>query len=65
MTDAELAARLDEIVAAAAARKAAAEPGPSPPPPRQPAPEREPDPDKPDLSQPGALTESLRAMGLM
>ena len=65
MTDAELAARLDEIVAAAAARKAAAEPGPSPPPPRQPAPEREPDPDKPDLSQPGALAESLRAMGLM
>jgi hypothetical protein len=65
VTDAELAARLDEIVAAAAARKAAAEPGPSPPPPRQPAPEREPDPDKLDLSQPGALTESLRAMGLM
>ena len=29
------------------------------------APEREPDLDKPDLSRPGALTESLRAMGLM
>jgi hypothetical protein len=30
-----------------------------------PPPGREPDPDKPDLSKPGALTESLRAMGLM
>ena len=61
-TDAELAARLDEIVAAAA-RQAAEEP--SPPPPPRPPPGREPDPDKPDLSKPGALTESLRAMGLM
>jgi len=63
-TDAELAARLDEIVAAAA-RQAAEEPRPSPPPPRPPPPEREPGLDKPDLSRPGALTESLRAMGLM
>ena len=35
------------------------------PPPRPPPPGQEPDPDKPDLSKPGALTESLRAMGLM
>src|SRR6266536_1685842 len=44
-TDAELAARLDEIVAAAA-RQAAEEP--SLPPPPRPPPGREPDPDKPD-----------------
>ena len=65
MTDAELAAQMDEIVAADAARQPAGEPQPSPPPPRPPPPGREPDPDKPDLSRPGALTESLRAMGLM
>jgi hypothetical protein len=64
MTDAELAARIQEIVAAAAARKATGEPQPAPPPPRPP-PEPEPGPDKPDLSRPGALTEALRAMGLM
>jgi hypothetical protein len=64
-TEAEFMARLDRMVAAAAARLAAGEPSPSPPPPRQPPPGREPDPDKPDLSRPGALTESLRAMGLM
>ena len=64
-TEAEFMARLDRMVAAAAARQPAAEPSPSPPPPRPPPPEREPDPDKPDLSKPGALTESLRAMGLM
>jgi hypothetical protein len=65
MSDAELAARIDEIVAVTAARQPAAEPSPSPPLPRQPTPEREPDPDKPDLSRPGALPESLRAMGLI
>jgi hypothetical protein len=64
-TEAEFNARLDRMVAAAAARQPAEKPSPSPPPPRQPPPEREPDPDKPDLSKPGALTESLRAMGLM
>jgi hypothetical protein len=64
-TEAEFRARLDRIVAAAAARQPAEKPSPSSPPPRQPTPEREPDPDKPDLSKPGALTESLRAMGLM
>ena len=63
-TDAEFLARLDEVVAAAA-RQPAGESSSSPPPPRQPPPEPEPDPDKPDLSKPGALTESLRAMGLM
>ena len=63
-TEAEFMARLDRMVAAAAASQPAEAPGPSPPP-RQPSPVREPDPDKPDLSQPGALTESLRAMGLM
>ena len=62
-TEAEFRARLDRMVAAAAARQPAGQPGPSPPPPRQSPPE--PDPDKPDLSQPGALIESLRAMGLM
>jgi hypothetical protein len=62
-TDAEFHARLDRMVAAAAARQLAEEP--SPPSTPQPPPEREPDPDKPDLSKPGALTESLRAMGLM
>ena len=65
MTDAELAARIDEMVAAAAARQPAEEPQPLSPPPQQPPPGREPDPDKPDLSKPGALTECLRAMGLM
>ena len=65
MTDAALAARIDEIVAAAAARKATGAPQPTPPPSRPPSPGQEPDPDKPDLSKPGALTESLRAMGLM
>jgi hypothetical protein len=64
-TEAEFMARLDRMVAAAAATRPTAEPSPSPPSARQSAPEREPDPDKPDLSQPGALTESLRAMGLM
>ena len=64
-TEAEFMARFDRMVAAAAARQPAEKPSPSPPPPRQSAPEQEPDPDKPDLSQPGALTESLRAMGLM
>jgi hypothetical protein len=62
-THAEFMARLDRMAAAAAARRPAAEPSPPHPPPRRPTPE--PDPDKPDLSQPGALTESLRAMGLM
>jgi hypothetical protein len=64
-TEAEFRARLDRIVAAAAATRPAAEPSPSPSPPRQPTLEREPNPDKPDLSKPGALTESLRAMGLI
>jgi hypothetical protein len=62
-TEAEFMARLDRMVAAASARRPTAEPGPLPPPPQQPTPE--PGPDKPDLSKPGALTESLRAMGLM
>jgi hypothetical protein len=69
MTDAELAARIDEIVAAAAARKATGASQPTPPPSRPPSPEPEPepdpDPDKPDLSEPGALMASLRAMGLI
>ena len=65
MTDAALVARIDRIVAAAAARKATGAPQPTPPPSRPPSPGQEPDPDKPDLSKPGALTESLRAMGLM
>ena len=65
MTDAELAARIDEIVAAAAARQPAREPQLTSPPPQRPPPGQEPDQDKPDLSKPGALTESLRAMGLM
>ena len=67
MTDAELAARIDKIVAAAAARKAAGASQPAPPLPRPPSPEPEPEPgpDKPDLSEPGALTASLRAMGLI
>jgi len=47
------------MVAAAAARQPAEKSSPSPPPPSEPA------LDKPDLSKPGALTESLRAMGLM
>jgi hypothetical protein len=64
-TEAEFRARLARMVAAAAARQPAEKLGPSSPPRRQPTPEREPDPDKPDLSQPGALTESLRAMGPM
>ena len=64
-TDAEFMARLDRMVAAASARQPAGESSSSPPPPRQPPPAPEPDPDKPDLSKPGALTESLRAMGLM
>jgi hypothetical protein len=63
VTDAELAARIDEIVTAAAARKAAEASQPTPPP--SPDPDPDPDPDKPDLSEPGALTASLRAMGLM
>ena len=63
--DAEFMARLDRMVAAASARQPAGEPRPSPPPLRQPQPGREPDPDKPDLSRPGALTESLRTMGIM
>jgi hypothetical protein len=58
-------ARLDRMVAAAEARRAAEEPSPSPPLPRQPPPGQEPGTDKPNLSQPGPLTESLRAMGLM
>ena len=62
MTDAELAARIDEIVAAAAARQSARESQPTPPPP---PPRREPGADNSDLSEPGALTKSLRAMGLM
>jgi hypothetical protein len=62
-TEAEFMARLDRMVAAAAASQPAKEPSTSPP--RPPTPERDSDPDKPDLSQPGALTESLRAMGLM
>ena len=62
-TEPEFRARLDRMVAAAAARQLAEEPRPSPPPPPRPPPE--PAPDKPDLSEPGALTESLRAMGLM
>jgi hypothetical protein len=66
MTDAELAARIDEIVAAAAARQSTSEPQPAPPRPRPPSSsEPEPASDKPDLSRPGALTEALRAMGLM
>jgi hypothetical protein len=64
-TDAEFMARLDRMVAAASPRQPAGESSSSPPPPRQPPPAPEPDPDKPDLSKPGALTESLRAMGLM
>ena len=64
-TEAEFMARLDRMVAAAAARQPAGQPSPSPPPPRQSPPRPEPGPDKPGLSQPGALTESLRAMGLM
>jgi hypothetical protein len=64
-TEAEFMARLDRMVAAAEARRAAGKPSPSPPPPRQPPPGQEPGPGKPDLSQPGALTESLRTMGLM
>ena len=62
-TDAEFHARLDRMVAAAAVRQSAEEPCPPSTP--QPPPEREPDPGKPDLSKPGALTESLRAMGLL
>ena len=62
--EAEFAARLDRIVGEAAARQPAGKPAPSPPP-EQPPPEWEPDPVKPDLSEPGALIESLRAMGLM
>jgi hypothetical protein len=64
-TEDEFMVRLDRMVAAAAARQPAEEPTPSPPPPLQPPPGPELDPDKPDLSKPGALTESLRAMGLM
>jgi hypothetical protein len=64
-TEAEFMARLDQMVAAAEARRAAEILSPSPPPLQQPTLEQESDPDKPDLSKPGALTESLRAMGLM
>jgi hypothetical protein len=62
--EAEFVARLDRMVGEATARQPAGKPAPSPPP-AQPLPEREPDPVKPDLSEPGALIESLRAMGLM
>jgi hypothetical protein len=60
--DAELMARLDEIVAAAGGRQAAGEPGPSRQLPKRPVP-----PEKPgaELAEPGALSESLRRMGLL
>jgi hypothetical protein len=65
VTDAELAARLDEIVAADAARQAAGEPHPLPPRPRRPPPRREPEKPGAELAELGALSESLRRMGLL
>jgi len=65
LSDAEFHAKLDQMVATAEARRGAERPASSPPPPRPPTSEQESDPDKPDLSRPGALTESLRAMGVM
>jgi hypothetical protein len=64
-TDEEFRARLDRMVAAAEAGKASGEPRQSPPQPRPPEPGPEPDPLKPDLSEPGALSEALRKMGLL
>jgi hypothetical protein len=62
-TDAEFRARLSRMVAASEGRQAAGElreqPRPPEPPP-PPAPKRD-----EDLSEPGALSESLRKMGLM
>lgn len=59
-SEADFLARLDRMVAEAGEPRRAPAPAPEPPP----AP-REEDPEKPDLSQPGALSESLRRMGLM
>ena len=59
-------ARLAEMVAEAEARRA---PGPPPPPPPSRPPSRPPPwerkPELPGLAKPGALSESLRKMGLM
>jgi len=58
-------ARLDEMVTAAEARKAAGESRPAPPPPPERRPPWERKPELPGLSEPGALSDSLRKMGLM
>lgn len=59
-SEADFRARLARIVAEAGGPRRRAAPSPEPPP----AP-REEDPAEPDLSEPGALSESLRRMGLM
>jgi len=64
-TDEEFMARLDQMVAETEGRQGAGEPRPPrPEPPRSPELQSA-DPAKPDLSEPGALSESLRKMGLM
>ena len=58
-SEADFLARLDRMVAEAREPRRSAPPSPEPlPAPRE-------DPPKPDLSEPGALSESLRQMGLM
>jgi hypothetical protein len=59
-SEADFLARLDRMVAEAGEPRRSAPPSPEPLPAR-----REEDPPKPDLSEPGALSESLRQMGLM
>ena len=58
-SEADFLARLDRMVAAAGEPRRAPVSAPEPPP----APSE--DPAKPDLSKPGALSESLRKMGLL
>jgi hypothetical protein len=58
-------ARLDDLVAAANRRMAAGELGPAPPPPPERPPPWEKKPQLEGLAEPGALSDSLRRMGLM